>query len=65
MLDNPDDGLPLELGDVPTVRRQRTSVANVQPLDESDSAPLKPVDYTFRRRHIEMIAIGNFAPSQS
>lgn len=51
--------VPLLVDDGPTFRRQRTTVANPDPFDGSDPVPPpRPVDYTFRGRHIEMIAIG-------
>lgn len=33
-------------------------VENIDPLEGQDTAPPRPVDYTFRGRHVEMIALG-------
>ena len=43
----------------PTARRQRTNVVYSQLPEEPEDSVLKPIDYTFRGRHIEMMAIGN------
>jgi len=51
--------VPLLVDDGPKFRRQRTAVSNVEPFEESEPVPPpRPVDYTFRGRHIELIAIG-------
>ena|SRR5271154_1213469 len=49
--------VPLLVDDGPAFRR-RTMVENIDPLEGPDTAPPRPVDYTFRGRHVEMIAIG-------
>jgi hypothetical protein len=49
--------VPLLADDGPAFRR-RTVVENIDPLEGQDTAPPRPVDYTFRGRHVEMIAIG-------
>jgi len=56
--DIPTSVVPLLVEDGPTFRRQRTTVANAEPPEEPGTAPPRPVDYTFRGRHVEMIAIG-------
>jgi hypothetical protein len=45
-------------GDSPTIKRQRTNVLYSKLDDETETTAPKPVDYTFRGRHIEMMAIG-------
>ena len=64
--DIPTSVVPLlGLDDGPTFRRQRGTVANAEPPEAPD-APPRPVDYTFRGRHVEMIAIGiSHIPKQS
>ena len=60
-LEDPPSSLSLKTGenDVESrVRRQRNSVPNVQAAEGSDTEPPRPKDYTFRGRHVEMIAIG-------
>jgi hypothetical protein len=56
--DIPTSVVPLLVEDGSTFRRQRTTVANAEPSDGPDTSPPRPVDYTFRGRHVEMIAIG-------
>ena len=55
ILESLHGGSDVETG---TVRRQRTSVMYSKLEDETENTAPKRVDYTFRGRHIEMMAIG-------
>lgn len=58
-LDPPPSTMSLQAdGDNTSVRRRRTEVMYSQLSEEPDNTPPKPVDYTFRGRHVEMMAIG-------
>lgn len=61
-LDPPPSTMSLQAdGDNTSVRRRRTEVVYSQLPEEPDNTAPKPVDYTFRGRHVEMMAIGTFA----
>lgn len=50
--------LPTGVDNAQPFQRQRNNVPDIQADDEPDTAPPKRKDFTFKGRHIEMLAIG-------
>lgn len=65
-LDPPPSTMSLQAdSDNTSVRRRRTEVMYSQLAEEPDNTAPRPVDYTFRGRHVEMMAIGTLLVSKT